>query len=78
MVKYNKSIKRSKEIRTRMTTINGDVDTAKFTGYTARLFQHEYDHMEGMNFRKRATRYHLEKGDHVMKLMKRMRKRNNA
>jgi len=72
------SIKRSKEIRTRMTTINGDVDTAKFTGYTARLFQHEYDHMEGMDFRKRATRYHMEKAMKTMKLLNRKRKRNNA
>ena len=53
------SIKRSKEIRTRMTTINGETDVAKFTGYTARLFQHEYDHMEGTNFTQRVSKLKL-------------------
>ena len=72
------SIKRSKEIRTRMTTINGETDVAKFTGYTARLFQNEYGHMEGTDFKTRATRYHMEKGLKNMKLMNRKRKRNAA
>jgi peptide deformylase len=61
-----------------MTTINGETDVAKFTGYTARLFQHEYDHMEGTDFKTRATRYHMEKGLKNMKLMNRKRKRNAA
>ena len=69
-------IKRSKEIRARMTTMNGEVDTARFHGYTARLFQHEYDHIMGVDFRQRATRYHMEKAKKNMKLMARKRKRN--
>jgi peptide deformylase len=58
-----------------MATVDGEIDTAKFTGYTAKLFQHEYDHMEGVDFRKRATRYHMEKAQKNMKLMTRKRKR---
>ena len=68
-------IKRFKDIRVRMATVDGEIDTAKFTGYTAKLFQHEYDHMEGRDFRKRATRYHMEKAQKNMKLMTRKRKR---
>ena len=26
----------------------------KMTGYTARIFQHEYDHMEGLDFTQRV------------------------
>ena len=71
-------IKRSKDIRARMTMITGEIDTAKFTGYTARLFQHEYDHIKAVDFRQRATRYHMEKAKKNMKLMARKRKRNAA
>ena len=34
--------------------ITGEIDTAKFTGYTARLFQHEYDHIKAVDFRQES------------------------
>ena len=51
-------------------------DTIKFEGFTARVFQHEYDHLQGIDFRDRATRYHREKAYKDMKLNNRKRKRN--
>ena len=71
-------IKRHKEIRARMRRVDGETDTARFTGYTARLFQHEFDHMEGVDFRKRATRFHWDRAVKNMKLLQRKRKRNNV
>ena len=43
-------IKRPQHIRVRFNTPNGDVLTKKFTGMTARIFQHEYDHLQGVRF----------------------------
>ena len=47
-------IKRPKNIKVRFTLPNGDVQTQKFTGITARVFLHEMDHMNGMDFISRA------------------------
>ena len=69
------TIRRPTEIRIRMDTINGETDTARFNGMTARVFSHEFDHMEGLDFRKRATRYHLEKANKNYKLYLRRVKR---
>lgn len=55
-------IKRSQNIKVRFQMPNSEVVTHKFSGMTARIFQHEYDHLEGVLFTSRANRYHLEKG----------------
>lgn len=47
-------VKRAKNIKVRYTQPNGEVVTQKFTGLTARIFQHELDHMNGENFINRA------------------------
>jgi peptide deformylase len=47
-------IKRAAHIKVRYQNINGEVITDKFTGLTARVFQHELDHMNGENFLDRA------------------------
>ncbi|AMQ65985.1 peptide deformylase [Stenotrophomonas phage vB_SmaS-DLP_6] len=47
-------IKRPKNIKVRYTLPNGEVVTQKFSGITARIFQHELDHMNGENFINRA------------------------
>lgn len=39
---------RSSEIRVRYTDYFGHVVTKVFTGLTARIFQHEYDHIQGI------------------------------
>jgi len=53
-------IKRPRSIRVRYRNFNGETVTIKFDGYTARVFQHEYDHLNGITFQQRANRYHLE------------------
>lgn len=54
-------VKRSKEIRVRFQTPTGSVATLTFTGLTARAFQHELDHLDGVIFYNRANRYYREK-----------------
>jgi peptide deformylase len=54
-------IKRPKEIRVRFNLPNGDVITKNFDGLTARTFQHELDHLNGILFYNRANRFHKER-----------------
>lgn len=53
-------IKRSKHIRFRFQTPSGQTETRQFTGITARVVLHEVDHLNGIVFTERATRYHRE------------------
>jgi peptide deformylase len=53
-------IKRPQHIRVRFQLPNGDTITKQFTGMTARVFQHEMDHLNGLVFFNRANRYHKE------------------
>ena len=53
-------IKRPRQIRARYTEPNGVVVTKTFTGMTARAFQHECDHLNGIIHTSRANRYHRE------------------
>ena len=54
-------IKRPKHIRVRFQSPTGETVTQQFTGMTARVFQHELDHLNGIIFYKRANRFHREK-----------------
>ncbi len=54
-------VKRSAHIRVRFTAPNGNTMTRKFTGMTARIFLHEYDHLQGVNFFRRMHPAHKEK-----------------
>lgn len=56
-------IKRPKKIKVRFTMPNGEVVTKTFDGVTARIFQHEMDHLNGIIFTSRATLYHREKAE---------------
>lgn len=60
-------VKRPNKIRVRYTQPNGQVVTKVFDGMTARIFQHEYDHLMGINMKQRANRYHLEQANKRMK-----------
>lgn len=51
-------VKRPRHIRVRFHTPNGDTKTEKFTGMSARVFQHEMDHLDGILYFNRASRYH--------------------
>lgn len=53
-------IKRPKIIKVRYTQPNGETITAKFVGMTARLFQQQLDHLNGILYTEKATDYHLE------------------
>jgi peptide deformylase len=54
-------IRRPKEIRVRFQTPNSETITRDFVGMTARIFQHEFDHLNGILFTNRVNRYHREK-----------------
>ena len=51
-------VKRPQHIRVRFNTPNGDTLTKQFTGMSARIFQHEFDHIEGTVFYNKANRFH--------------------
>lgn len=52
-------IKRPRRIKVRYTQPDGEVVTKTFADLTARVFQHEMDHLDGIDFRSRANKYHL-------------------
>lgn len=54
-------IKRPQHVRVRFQTPNGDTLTKQFTGISARIFQHELDHLDGVIFYNRANRVHRDK-----------------
>jgi len=54
-------IKRPESVRVRYKMPNGQVETRKFSGLTARNILHEMDHLDGVLFTARASKYHLEK-----------------
>ena len=54
-------IKRPQHIRVRFQTPNGETLTKQFTGMTARVFQHEMDHLNGEVYFNKASRYHRDK-----------------
>lgn len=54
-------VKRPKSIRLRFTNIKGEVETKKYTGMTARIIQHEIDHLNGELFYNKSSKYHRDK-----------------
>lgn len=63
-------IKRAKRIKVRYAEPNGNVVTQIFDGMTARVFQHELDHLDGICHLQRANRYHLEQAKKNAKKIK--------
>ena len=57
----NVKVKRPKSIRVRFQTPSGEMTTMSFDGLTARVFQHELDHLDGKLFFNRANKYHRDK-----------------
>jgi len=68
-------IKRPQTIRVRYAGIDGTIDTINFDGYTSRIFQHEYDHLEGICFTERTNKFNLDRAKYHKKLLDRARKR---
>jgi len=53
-------VSRPKAIRVRYTEPNGNVVNKKFIGITARIFQHELDHLDGVLFIDRISKLKLD------------------
>ena len=51
-------VKRPKSVKVRFQGPDGEVYTKTFTGMTARIFQHELDHLDGKVFYDRANAFH--------------------
>lgn len=66
-------VQRPKHVRVRFQTPSGIMTTKQFTGMTARVFQHEIDHLDGILFFERANRFHREK---AFKTMNKLNKQN--
>ena len=64
-------IKRPLGIRARYKDMHNEAVTEKFSGLTARIFQHEYDHLDGIVFKQRANKIHLERAQRQARKLKR-------
>ncbi len=60
-------IKRPKKIKVRFTNPDGQTETRVFDGMSARVFQHELDHLDGVLHVKRANKFHLEQAKKLAK-----------
>jgi peptide deformylase len=72
--KYFVKIERPKLVKVRFTQPDGEVITRVFDGITARVFQHELDHLNGEIFFKRATLHHRNIADRAFKKFSRAAK----
>lgn len=70
-------IRRPSNIRVRFKDVNGESHTEKFAGMTSRIFQHELDHLNGINYLDRASKYHMDKAKRKMKMFNRKVKRTS-
>jgi len=71
-------IKRSANVRVRFSNAMGDTNTVSLSGFDARVFQHEYDHMMGVSHINRATNFHLNQAKRQQKKLQKLRKKNVA
>jgi peptide deformylase len=54
-------LKRPRSIKFTYTDLEGETQEGVYTGLTARVFQHEYDHMQGRNFTMLASKLKMER-----------------
>ena len=71
-------IKRPENIRARFSTWDGKTDTLTFGGMSSRVFQHEYDHLFGLTFQKRASNIHLDQAKRKQKKWLRINKKKRS
>lgn len=69
-------VKRPESIRARFSNYEGKTITKNMSEFTAKVFQHEYDHMVGINFLSRASSVHVERARRQKKKLDRLRKKN--
>jgi peptide deformylase len=70
-------IRRSTTIRMRYANLNGDIETHNFQGMTARVAQHEVNHLDGVLFTDKANLYHLQQAKRRKLKMDRVRRAND-
>ena len=70
-------IKRSTAIKVRFQDAFGEYHTEKFIGMTARCIQHELDHLNGIDYTKRANPIHLTRAFNQKKIIDRKIKKLN-
>lgn len=68
-------IKRPEVIKLRYQTPNGEVTTQVFNGITARIVQHELDHLDGILFYTRANLFHRQRAFKNKKILDRRAKK---
>lgn len=68
-------VKRPRMIRARFTDANGHTHTKKLDGMSARIFQHELDHLDGVLFYQRAGTIHRDQAFKKQKELARLRRR---
>lgn len=64
-------IKRPKSIKVRFQNAMGETQNEKYTGMTARAFLHELDHLNGVDYTRRANRIHLDRAKRKQKMLNR-------
>lgn len=64
-------VKRPKTVKVRFQSPSGEMHTKTFTGMTARVFQHELDHLDGITMLQRANGLHRESALNKWKQWKR-------
>lgn len=69
-------VKRPEWIELKWQTEEGSEVQEKCGGVTARVIQHEVDHLDGVLYQTRANRYHLEKAKKELEKLMRLRKKN--
>jgi peptide deformylase len=70
-------IKRPEWVRIRFQTSDGETHTEKYGGMTARVILHEYDHLEGITFKERASKFVLDRAMRKQMILKRAHKKAN-
>jgi len=70
-------IKRPPAIRVRYQKPNGETVTERLMGMSARVFQHELDHLDGIVYTSRANKIHMERALRNKKAHDRIVKRKN-
>ena len=68
-------VKRAKELKARFAGHDGNIGTLKLSGMSARAFQHEFDHLQGEVYTKRASKFHLDQAKKNKMKMDRLRAR---
>jgi peptide deformylase len=68
-------IKRPRTIRVRYQDANGHTHTKKLDGISARIFQHELDHLDGILFYQRAGSIHRDAAFKKQRELARMRRK---